>query len=125
MLQDSSNPYEVDVELPHLPRPGMTFGEILGGIVFGTITAVTAFVATCLIGLYVVLPVVGWLGIGAAISWQAILLIVVAFACVVSAMTFIKVFRGARSSQRYRRAADQVRQESGESLSAEIEVSEK
>jgi len=98
VLPDSSNPYEVDVGLQQAPRPGMTFGQILGGIVFGTIAAATAFVATCLSGLYLVTPVFRLIGIGLADDGQAILLVVTAFAYVVSAATFIKVFRGARSS---------------------------
>ena len=99
MLQDSSNPYEVDVGLQQASRPGMTFCQILGGIVFGTIAAATAFVATCLSGLYLVTPVIRMFGIGAADDGQAILLVVIACAFIVSAAAFIRVFRGARSSQ--------------------------
>ena len=123
-LPDSSNPYEVAVGLEHDPRPGMTFGQILGGIVFGAISAVTAFVATCLIGLPLVVPLVGWLGVGSKISGWTFLLIVVAFACVVSAVTFIKVFRGARSSQKRRPAADKLRHNSWKHRSEGIEESE-
>ena len=100
MLQDSSNPYEVDVDRQQIPRPGMTYGQILGGIVFGTIAAATAFVATCLSGLYLVMPVVGGLfRMDSAEGRRAILLFVMTCACVVSVATFIKVFRGAGSSQ--------------------------
>lgn len=77
----------------------MTFGQILGGIVFGTIAAATAFVATCLSGLYLVMPVFRLFGIGSAEGGQAILLVVMTCASVVSAATFISVFRGARSSK--------------------------
>lgn len=123
-LPNSSNPHEVAVGLEYDPRPGMTFGQILGGIVFGAISAVTAFVATSLIGLPLVVPLVGWLGVGSAISGWTFLLIVLAFACMVSAATFIKVFRGARSSRKRRPAADKIRHDSWKHRSEGIEESE-
>jgi hypothetical protein len=84
----------------------MTFGEVLGGIVFGTIAAAAVFVAAFLSGLFLVTLVVRLFGIGVKEEGLAILLLVTTLACMAAAATFMRVFRGARSSQRYRPEAD-------------------